>query len=866
MRIKLFLFFVFVSIQSVWSQSISGIIKNTKGEPLPFASLWVSNLNRGTLANENGEFLMNLGTGEHEITFRFLGHVPHLEKVVFQKDSKDKKFEIRLIEQSISLKEVQVGALKEDPAILMMRRMIAMAPFHLQEIRNYTAKAYIKGTGKVNSISPLMNKLIGKKMEKEAGIKAGSTYVLEAINVLEYNKPNQLKERVISNRNNLPAQLKAQDSPNLRIAQTNFYRSKVWGSLISPLSSNAFSYYNFAYLGSFKLGEQTISKIQIRPKMISDDLLSGTMNIVEDTWSIYSLDLLIKTNNTSNHMYEQCANFNGVWMPVQYEVSLAINMMGIDASFKYITQIKQYDIHIDPKFLVKPQIIDERVQKGLAKEIDQEKIKNSNQASNSFSQEITRKKLRKALQQISKEEKQKVTSEKKLTYQNEYDFEIDSLASKKSEDYWEKEREVPLVESEIKGYKEADSIYAAGAKKRLEDSVRNLPKFKFYHLWTGKSYDYQKKQIGNKIHLDGIGIYYSALDGLYLTNKLEFIHANSRQNFVNISGDLRYSTGLNRFNYSIDFQKSYDGSRQYIRFRFGDEIQQKNTESIISEKIASLYALFHNQNIVKFYENQFVNLTYRYRLNSKFLFSTILEYRQRNDLVNTKSKGIFNLDGKEFESNDPLNLEMGPTKISNDQQLFYQFGIKYQPFSIWRRFNQYSYLGDQNKLVAELKYKQAQLDNSFSSIEFSIKQKINLERFGELSYFLGVNTFIKKPSNFLDFKHYSGNEILFIGKNSSNFLALPYYLMSTAGNSIWGNIEYHPRKLLLNRIPALYMYGIRESLKFNFIRNENSPKSKLYQELSYGFDGVLGGFGIDIVKPFGDWIPQDYKVRIRVPL
>jgi hypothetical protein len=42
----------------------------------------------------------------------------------------------------------------------------------------FTAKGYVKGAGKITSISKVMNALVGKKMEKEAGIKVGSTYVL----------------------------------------------------------------------------------------------------------------------------------------------------------------------------------------------------------------------------------------------------------------------------------------------------------------------------------------------------------------------------------------------------------------------------------------------------------------------------------------------------------------------------------------------------------------------------------------------------------------------------------------------------------------------------------------------------------------
>jgi hypothetical protein len=84
-------------------------------------------------------------------------------------------------------------------------------------------------------------------------------------------------------------------------------------------------------------------------------------------------------------------------MPIQYSVRSNIDMVGIGAKVEYITQIKEYVIKIDPTFLVKPQIIEERLEKNLAKEIDKVKIKSVQDAKKSIGGEITRKKLKKAL-------------------------------------------------------------------------------------------------------------------------------------------------------------------------------------------------------------------------------------------------------------------------------------------------------------------------------------------------------------------------------------------------------------------------------------------------------------------------------------
>jgi len=179
----------------VKGQVLTGTIRNVAGEPLPFGTIWVSNLNKGSIANEEGKFAINLPVGSHQIVFRFLGHSPLTKNVEILASTKTLEWQITLVEQAVSLDEVNVGALKEDPAIGIMRRMISMAPFHLKELDSYSAKAYVKGVGKITSISKLMNLMVGKKLEKEAGIKVGSTYVLEGVNQVSFKNRMLFKKR-----------------------------------------------------------------------------------------------------------------------------------------------------------------------------------------------------------------------------------------------------------------------------------------------------------------------------------------------------------------------------------------------------------------------------------------------------------------------------------------------------------------------------------------------------------------------------------------------------------------------------------------------------------------------------------------------
>jgi hypothetical protein len=173
---------------------IKGSIKNVKGESLSFASIIIKGQNKGTMANEDGLYELALPSGTYTVVFQYLSH-KSLEKIVnVQNDYVT--LNVNLEEQSISLNEVKFSAKTEDPAYTIMRKAISMARFHILEVNNYTARTYVKGTGKINSVSKLLKAVAGNKMEKELGIKIGQTYILESINDINFSQPNTVKEKL----------------------------------------------------------------------------------------------------------------------------------------------------------------------------------------------------------------------------------------------------------------------------------------------------------------------------------------------------------------------------------------------------------------------------------------------------------------------------------------------------------------------------------------------------------------------------------------------------------------------------------------------------------------------------------------------
>jgi hypothetical protein len=74
---KKLLFLLFISqnllaIGKVSLGGIKGIIKNEKGEVMPFASVLVKGTDIGTMANEEGAYEVKLKSGQYEVFFNML--------------------------------------------------------------------------------------------------------------------------------------------------------------------------------------------------------------------------------------------------------------------------------------------------------------------------------------------------------------------------------------------------------------------------------------------------------------------------------------------------------------------------------------------------------------------------------------------------------------------------------------------------------------------------------------------------------------------------------------------------------------------------------------------------------------------------
>ena len=258
---------------------VRGTIRDQEGLPLAFASVFVSETGAGVVTNNEGDYSISLPTGSYTLVFQFLGYQTATRAIKVDTDYID--LDVVLQPQAYQLKQVELSASGEDPAYTVMRKAIAKATYHAQQVEAWQAKAYIKGTGKLDNIPRMFSRPLAGE-----GVDTSMAYTMESISLLTYQRPNIFKERVLS----IYTQGDDQGTSPMGYLNSSFYEEEV-ASSVSPLAPNAFNFYTFTLEGYFTDGDYLVNKIKVVPRSPGDQVFAGYLYIVDDYWSIHSLDL-----------------------------------------------------------------------------------------------------------------------------------------------------------------------------------------------------------------------------------------------------------------------------------------------------------------------------------------------------------------------------------------------------------------------------------------------------------------------------------------------------------------------------------------------------------------------------------------------
>ncbi|MEY4930370.1 MAG: hypothetical protein RI909_1094 [Bacteroidota bacterium] len=867
MKVSLLLISFLTVAQVLFGGGIRGTIKADDGTPLAYASIFVKQTGTGSATDFEGKYEVSLPPGRYDVLFQYLGY-ESINRVV---DVSNDFIEINLTLKThvMMLQNVVIKAGKEDPAYTIMRKAISKAKYHTQQIDEYSAKVYIKGKGQLTDY-PWLAK---KALEKE-GITKDRVFISESVSEIKYTRPNKFEEKVIavySNGGN------KNTAPNAYVFGS-FYQPEI-AETVSPLSPKSFSYYRFEYLGSFKDQQYEISKIKVTPRSRGDNVFEGLIYIVEDWWSIHSLEM--KTTKMGiNFNIKQLYNpiEDKAWLPVSQQFKVDGKVFGFEFEGQYLATVKEYKIKLNPELIVEEMtVIDEKVQKEEAKKVEQKFSKKNQELQQRLSEgkEVTRKELN---QLVKEYEKAEVKEQKEPDVIMESNYTVDSLAYKKDSTFWVDMRPTPLTKEEERGYHVNDSITEVERKRDEGDTLRSSKKgkegFQVFDVVTGDTYKMGKTS-DFRIHTPYGG--FNSVEGFNLIYRVSIYKRWVKRDSLDKSKKPETSrleiSPIARYAFSRELltgklRIDYRFKNQRLTVEGGRYVEQFNSAMPIHPFVNTFSSLMLGDNWMKLYERNFIDLNYSYRVNDKYTVRTNWSWARRSELFNTTDYTLFKSNQDEYTANAPVNFELPSTGFSPNRAFIGSVTLEARPWQKYRiRNGNKSRVAGSSPLLT-LNYRKgikgvAESEADFDQIQVGFKHMLKFGIRGNLDVALQAGKFFRAENMyFIDYKHFNGNRTYFITSDPvGSFRLMDYYQNSTADQYFSANMHYHFRKFLVTRFPKVRMFGVTENVFVNYLA---TPSSKNYTEVGYGLEGILRIFRLEVAAAFrdGKYIENGFRVGI----
>jgi hypothetical protein len=841
------------------AQILKGNIKNQSGDPVQYATVYIKEIRQGTTANAKGDYELKLDPGTYTVTYQSMGFEPVLVDISLRSGEVLTK-NITLPLQYYQIPEVRISASGEDPAYIIMRKVIGMAPYYLNNVKYYKAEVYLKGNLVLNKIP----KIIKRQIEKESDIKVkeGDLYFQESYNEIEFTAPDKYSQKVLSLNSTFPEEGN-QISP-MSFIQASFYEPIIADIAISPLSPAAFSHYNFKYIGMSLQGEYTINKIQVIPKRKSQQLFEGTIFVIEDLWCLQSVDL-VNENLAGKIRVQQLyiPVLDDIWLPVSHKFDVNISIVGFKADASYGSSVKYLDVKPNLA-LKKPETITTNysakkpVKDSLPQNKTDEQVKKILSKDELNNRDMVR--LSKLMEK--KSEKSIGDSVKKdLEVQDKTVQNVEKDAAKKDSAYWAQIRPIPLSDQEQRSLVVSDSLKTKEQLRKgiKQDTVSKTPqeknRSKFFttvkNIATGYTW---RDTSGNRLSfgglLDASQITFNTVDGFVYGMKFSY-QKNWKNHYLYINPQVKWAFGREDFIWRVNTNYSLNtvtGSQLYARA--GQASVDFNTGGGINLFLNSSLSLLLRRNNLKLYESGYATLGYRRRIIPGLSFDVSGTYEDRSMLENSTDFSIFR-PATNYTPNIPVNeyllTGLNPLySIRNMRHAAFDAIITWTPRTRYRIYNKAKVPAGSDWPTFSLTWRHgfnefSEMANplkQYDMLRFEVSKSMETAAFSEMRWLLRTGGFLnKKYVTFYDFHHINTQPLPLLLNNYQDAFMLPaFYSLSTPEFYVQAHIKYTTPYLLLKLLPFLSNTLIRENISISYLGSGGHPH---YYELGYSLSEIF---------------------------
>jgi hypothetical protein len=151
MRQLLFCFFFIGLSYLSFSQKVTGTITDSLGKPVPFASIFIKGTSRGTNANTEGKYFLDLEPGKYTLVCQSVNYRKEEKMIVCV--GVDLVVDFKLTVQEVILPDVRIHSTPkgEDLAYGIIRNTIKKRAYHQEQLNRFQCEVYTKGQLRVAS-------------------------------------------------------------------------------------------------------------------------------------------------------------------------------------------------------------------------------------------------------------------------------------------------------------------------------------------------------------------------------------------------------------------------------------------------------------------------------------------------------------------------------------------------------------------------------------------------------------------------------------------------------------------------------------------------------------------------------------------
>ena len=831
------LFLVVFSLQLA-AQSITGFVYNSANEPIPYANIFVKEMQSGTSSDDNGKYYLALpARGEYNLVISALGYETQTFLIVGEDGEIIR--DIQLEDSSVELDEIVVKASKRDPAYAIIQNVIDNKKAYLASTESYKTEVYVKATEDIIQEEKKKKKKPEVQPEEEKSKldedpfeeqKRKHEEILGKLNMIEmqvtvnYQYPKQYKEERTA--------YKAYGSkhglfvPRFEETDFNFYRNMVSLTgiaelpVISPISRTSILSYKYKLEESKEENGVLVHKIKVIPRKTGNATVSGYLYINDGIWNINRLDLKLYKSGLKffdgfqlKQRYEQITD--SLWIPTRQEF-IYETKQGRFKTFKGNTTMLYSDYQHNYEFPAK-----------------------------FFGSEVA------------------VTTREA--------YKRDSL-------YWNDLRPEPLTADQQKVVSLRDSIEAYHNSKEYKDSVQaEFNKVTFLEIiWDGVAFqNHEKKQ---SIWFGPIASFwdFSVIGGFRLGAHGGYFRRWENGRFL--SAYSHPTIGIQ----AKDIQGTISGRYRYAPHRLGDIEVYAGRDFT---QINPFAALSDQGNPANYILRDILNVYHRIEVFNGFYVGASASWADRQSIAGYKTypqvndffNRIFSLAPEEIVDQVPLEFE-------DYQALITEVRVSYTP---GQRF-----MTEPNrKIVLNSPYPTFSLthrkgwdglfssDINFDYLEAEINQKLILGPIGNSNYTVKAGKFVNtKDVKFIDLKRIRRSDRYLFIEPLETFQALDT-IINTTDLFLEAHYIHHFNGALINNIPLLKKTRIRTVAggSFLWLPDNNIRHEELFagiervfklgarRRLRLGVYGVVGNsnisdaafsykFSIDVIDTWKkDW-------------